>query len=69
MARRRKSPPKPFKSKAQWRLFAANPKLKRYFHDKAVATTGTPAHGTPQGKAAYARLPRRKGAPGARTAR
>jgi hypothetical protein len=61
--------PKPFASKAQWKLFAANPRLKKYFHDKAVATTGTSVHGTPQGKAAYGRLPKRKGKPSVRSAR
>lgn len=65
----KKKPHKPFASKAQWKYFAANPKLKRFFHDKAVATTGTPAHGTPQGKAAYGRLPKRTSRPTVRTAR
>jgi hypothetical protein len=49
----------PFASKAQWRYaFATH---QPWAHTKAVETTGTPAHGTPQGKAAYAKLPRRKG--------
>jgi hypothetical protein len=51
-----------FKSKAQWRLFWASPKLRRYAHDKAHATKGGP-------KVRYRRLPARKGAPGARTVR
>lgn len=63
-------PAKPFRSRAQWRYFAANPLLKKkYFHKKAVATTGTPLHGTPQGKAAYRRLPPRTTVPRARSVR
>lgn len=51
-----------FKSKAQWRLFFANPRLRRYAHDKA--------HATPGGKVVrYRRLPTRKSAPGVRSAR
>lgn len=41
--------PRAFKSKAQWRFFFANPRLRRYARDKA--------HATPSYKA----LPRRKG--------
>jgi hypothetical protein len=52
----------PFASKAQWRLFFASPRLRRYAHDKA--------HATPGGKKIrYRRLPTRKRAPGARSAR
>lgn len=47
-----------FKSKAQWRFAFAT--RQPWAHTKAVETTGTPVHGTPQGKAAYGRLPRRK---------
>lgn len=43
-----------FKSKAQWRLFFANPKLRRYAHQKAHATAGGPV-------VRYRRLPARKG--------
>jgi len=42
-----------FKSKAQWRLFFANPRLRRYAHRKAHQTAG--------GKVVrYRRLPARK---------
>lgn len=51
-----------FKSKAQWKLFFAKPSLRKYAHEKA--------HATPGGKGArYRRLPTRKRAPGARSAR
>lgn len=51
-----------FKSKAQWRLFFANPRLRRWAKDKA--------HATPGGKKVrYDRLPYRKGKPGGRSAR
>lgn len=43
-----------FKSKAQWRFFFANPKLRRYARQKAHATKGGPI-------ARYRRLPMRKG--------
>ena len=43
-----------FKSKAQWRYFFANPRLRKYAHDKAHATKGGP-------KVRYKRLPARKG--------
>lgn len=43
-----------FKSRAQWRLFWANPKLRRYARRKAHATPGPP-------KIRYRRLPPRKG--------
>lgn len=43
-----------FKSKAQWRYFFANKKLRKYAHDKAHATKcGS--------KVRYRRLPARKG--------
>ncbi|MGC4925553.1 hypothetical protein [Streptomyces sp. DT117] len=43
-----------FKSKAQWKLFWANPRLRRYARGKAHATKG--------GKVTrYRRLPARKG--------
>lgn len=51
-----------FKSKAQWKYFYANPKLRRYAHDKA--------HATPGGKKIrYDRLPARKGPPSSKTPR
>lgn len=54
--------PKGFVSKAQWRLFWANPRLRRYARKEA--------HKTPGGKIVrYRRLPRRKGTPGARSLR
>lgn len=43
-----------FKSKAQWRYFFANPKLRRYAKRKARATPGGK-------KIRYDRLPARKG--------
>ncbi|GAA0705264.1 hypothetical protein GCM10010193_70420 [Kitasatospora atroaurantiaca] len=43
-----------FVSRAQWRLFWASKKLRRYAHDKAVATPGGPV-------VRYRRLPGRKG--------
>ncbi|MHC3450775.1 hypothetical protein [Streptomyces prasinus] len=44
-----------FKSRAQWRYFFANPRLRRYARQKAHATKG--------GKVVrYRRLPARKGA-------
>lgn len=45
---------KGFKSKAQWRFFFANPRLRRYARRKAHATKGGP-------KVRYRRLPARKG--------
>ena len=56
---------RPFKSKAQWRLFYANPRLRKWAHQKAHATEA--AGGGP--KIAYRGLPTRKGGPSARTAR
>lgn len=58
---------KPFKSRAQWRLFFANPRLRKYAIGKAHATGGHSAithrlHYSP----AYRALPPRK--PGATTA-
>lgn len=51
-----------FKSKAQWRKFFADPKLRPHARKKAHATAG--------GKVTrYRRLPTRKRAPGARSAR
>lgn len=44
---------KAFASKAQWRLFFASPRLRRYARQKAHATPGGP-------KARYQRLPMRK---------
>lgn len=56
----------PMRSKAQWRyLFARarySPKFRKIAHDKAHATKGGP-------RVRYRRLPTRKGAPSARTAR
>lgn len=51
-----------FKSKAQWKLFFANPKLRRWAKGKAHATPGPK-------KVRYDRLPARKGRPTRRTAR
>jgi hypothetical protein len=51
-----------FKSRAQWRLFFANPKLRRWAKKKAHETPGGP-------KVRYRRLPYRKCAPGRRSAR
>lgn len=48
----------PFKSKAQWRLFFANPALRRWAKKKAHATER--ARGGP--RTAFRSLPRRKGA-------
>lgn len=46
--------PTPFRSRAQWRYFWANPKLRKYARAKA--------HATPGGKVVrYRRLPARKG--------
>ncbi len=42
-----------FKSKAQWRYFFANPRLRKYARRKAHETAGGP-------KIRYRRLPRRK---------
>lgn len=54
-----------FHSKAQWRYFFANKKLRRYAKKKAHATQR--ARGGP--KVAYRSLPKRKGPPSARSAR
>ena len=43
-----------FKSKAQWRMFFASPRLRRFAHQKAHATKGGPV-------TRYRRLPMRKG--------
>ncbi|MFG2970801.1 hypothetical protein ACGFZS_46785 [Streptomyces sp. NPDC048288] len=43
-----------FKSKAQWRLFFASPRLRQFAHRKAHATKGGPV-------TRYRRLPMRKG--------
>jgi hypothetical protein len=43
-----------FRSRAQWRLFFASPKLRRYARRKAHATPGGPI-------VRYRRLPARKG--------
>lgn len=66
MARKRKGGmPKGFVSKAQWRYFFSKPELRnKYAHKeahKAEAAGGGP-------KVAFRKLPRRKGAPGVRTA-
>lgn len=55
----------PFKSRAQWRLFFANPKLRRWAIGKAHATGGhheitRRLHYSP----AYRHLPERRRAPG-----
>lgn len=44
-----------FRSRAQWKFFYANPKLRRYARAKAHATKGGPV-------TRYRRLPARKGA-------
>lgn len=54
MARRKHKAYHGFYSKAQWRMFWANPKLRRYARKKAHATPGPP-------KVRYRVLPRRKG--------
>jgi hypothetical protein len=51
-----------FRSKAQWRLFFANPKLRKYARKWAHETPGGP-------KVRYRRLPNRVGRPTARTTR
>jgi len=51
---------KPFKSKAQLRLFFANPKLRKYAKDKAHAT-GLHHELGKISKARYKALPARKG--------
>lgn len=48
-----------FQSKAQWRYFFANPKLRRYARKKAHQTPGGP-------KLRYRRLPARKSPKGSR---
>jgi len=62
MPKGRRGKHKGFASKAQWRMFFANPKLRKYAHDKAHATKGGP-------KVRYRRLPARKRGPTARTLR
>lgn len=62
MPRGKRGRHKGFASKAQWRFFFVNPKLRRYARDKAHATKGGP-------KVRYRRLPARKRAPTARTLR
>lgn len=44
-----------YKSRAQWRMFFANPRLRRFARGKAHATKGGPV-------TRYRRLPARKGA-------
>lgn len=51
-----------FRSKAQWRYFFANPKLRRYAKKEAHKTPGGPV-------VRYKRLPERKGKPTGRTLR
>lgn len=51
---------KPFASKAQQRMFFANPKLRRFAKDKAHATGEGHKFGKKASKAAYKRLPARK---------
>jgi hypothetical protein len=43
-----------FRSKAQWRYFFTNPRLRRFAHQKAHATKGGPI-------VRYRRLPARRG--------
>ena len=45
---------KPFASRAQWRFFFSNPRLRKYARAKAHATKGGPV-------TRYRRLPMRKG--------
>lgn len=66
MARRRRrgrrgGMPHGFRSKAQWRYFFANPRLRRYARKEAHKTAGGPI-------VRYRRLPARKGV-GVRTLR
>jgi hypothetical protein len=49
--------PRGFKSKAQWRYFFVNPKLRRYARKEAHKTPGGPV-------VRYRRLPARKGVSG-----
>lgn len=51
-----------FRSKAQWRLFFASPKLRRYAHKWAHRTPGGPV-------VRYRRLPDRVRPPGVRSIR
>ena len=51
-----------FHSRAQWRMFFANPRLRRYARKKAHQTPGGPG-------VRYRRLPARKRAPGVRSLR
>lgn len=63
MPGRKHGMPKGFVSKAQWRYFFANPKLRATYAHKE-------AHKTPGGKGVrYRRLPMRKRAQGARSLR
>lgn len=54
MARRRGGMPHGFVSKAQWRFFFANARLRRLAHKEAHKTAGGP-------KVRFRRLPLRKG--------
>lgn len=56
---KKKAGTKPFASKAQQGLFFAKPSLRKYARKKAHASGQ--GGGTKASKAAYARLPRRKG--------
>lgn len=61
MPRGSKAGHKPFKSKAQARLFFANPRLRKYAKDKAHATGMHSAITKKLGYSpAYKKLPRRK---------
>jgi hypothetical protein len=66
MARRRRGGlPKGFTSKAQWRLFFVNPRLRKYAKRNAHQTMSLRGGK----KVAYRSLPYRKGKPGARSVR
>lgn len=60
VAKAKKAGHKPFASKAQQRLFFADPKLRRFAKAKAHATGESHLLGKAS-KARYAALPRRKG--------
>lgn len=62
MAKKKRGGQKGFASKAQWRMFFANPKLRKYARKKAHETAGGP-------KTRFRRLPARKRAPTGRTLR
>ena len=62
MAKRRSPGHRGFRSKAQWRLFFANPRLRKYARKWAHKTPGGPV-------VRYRRLPERVSAPKSRSVR